>query len=93
LRWALDVQDPNGELRGRDYTLIAPYMVSVLMDRRRWAEAEPIALRVPAIRDSLADTLSRQSAEQLVKLYQGWGKPDRAAAFRERAEGKATTTR
>jgi tetratricopeptide (TPR) repeat protein len=92
LRWALDVKDPNGQFGPRDYTLIAPYMVSVLMDRRRWAEAEPIALRVLAIRDSLADTLSRQSAEQLVKLYQGWGKPDRAAEFRKRAEGGATTT-
>ncbi len=92
LRWALELKNPTGQFGARDYTLIAPYMVSLLMDRHRWAEAEPFALRVLALRDSLADTLSRQSAEQLVKLYQGWGKPDRAAAFRRQAEGGGTTT-
>jgi serine/threonine protein kinase len=85
MRWALDVKDPNGRIAGRDFTLIGPAMVSLLMDERRWAEAEPLALRVLAIRDSLADTLVRQTAAQLVTLYEGWGKPERAAEYRRRA--------
>ena len=36
---------------------------------------EPVALRVLAIRDSLADTLAQQTAKQLVTLYEGWGSP------------------
>ena len=51
------------------------------LDQHRWAEAEPVALRVLAIRDSLADTLARQSAGQLATLYEGWGKPGRAAEY------------
>jgi eukaryotic-like serine/threonine-protein kinase len=84
LRWALEVKDPNARLAGRDLTLIGPVMVSLLMDQRRWAEAEPLALRVLAIRDSLADTLARQSAAQLVALYEGWGKMEKAAEYRRR---------
>ena len=60
-------------------------MVSLLMDEHRWAEAEPLALRVLAIRDSLGDTLARESAAQLVKLYEGWGKLERAEEYRKRA--------
>ena len=60
-------------------------MVSLLLEERRWAEAEPLALRVLAIRDSLADTFARQAAVQLAALYEGWGKADRAAAYRQRA--------
>ncbi len=85
MRWALDVKDANARIEGRDFTIIAPSLVSLLMDDHRWAEAEPLALRVLAIRDSLADSLVRESAEQLAALYEGWGKPDRAAKFRERA--------
>ena len=85
MRWALDVKDPNARIEGRPFTFIAPSMVSLLMDDHRWAEAEPLALRVLAIRDSLADSLARVSAQQLVTLYEGWGKPDRAAKFREKA--------
>jgi serine/threonine-protein kinase len=85
MRWALDVTDPTGRIAGRDFTLIAPSMVSLLMDQHRFAEAEPLALRVLQVRDSLADTLVRQSAAQLVTLYEAWGKPDRAAAYRRKA--------
>jgi tetratricopeptide (TPR) repeat protein len=85
LRWALDVKDPAARIVGRDFTLIGPTMVSLLIDQHRWAEAEPLALRVLAIRDSLGDTLSRESAAQLVKLYEGWGKLERAEGYRKRA--------
>jgi tetratricopeptide (TPR) repeat protein len=86
LRWALDVKDPNGRLVGRDFTMIARVMVTLLLDQRRYAEAEPFALRVLAIRDSLADTLAWKSAEQLATLYDGWGKPARAAEYRKRVQ-------
>jgi tetratricopeptide (TPR) repeat protein len=85
LRWALAVKNPDGRLPPRDVATLGSAMVLLLMDERRWTEAEPLALRILAIHDSLADTLSRQSAAQLVKLYDGWGKPERAAAFRKRA--------
>jgi hypothetical protein len=38
----------TGQFGAREYTLITPYMVSLLMDRHRWAEAEPFALRLLA---------------------------------------------
>jgi serine/threonine protein kinase/Tfp pilus assembly protein PilF len=85
LRWALDVKDPMGRLGPRDITLVGPAMVSLLMDQHRWAEAEPLALRVLAIRDSLGDSLAHVSAQQLATLYEGWGKPERAAQYRQRA--------
>jgi tetratricopeptide (TPR) repeat protein len=88
LRWALEVKDPQGRLAGRELTLIAPVMVSLLMEQRRWAEAEPLALRVLAIRDSLADSTARASAEQLAELYKGWGKADKEAEYRRRAGGR-----
>ncbi len=88
LRWALNVKDPDGRLVAQDFARIAPTMVSLLMDQRRWGEAEPVALRVLAIRDSMADTLARQAAGQLAVLYEGWGKVDRAAEYRRRAEGR-----
>jgi hypothetical protein len=37
--------------------------------------------------DSLADTLARRTASQLAALYEGWGKPDRAAEYRRQADG------
>ena len=58
---------------------------ALVMDQRRWAEAEPFALRVLAIRDSLADSLAGKAAAQLAALYEGWGKPARAAEYRGRA--------
>jgi serine/threonine protein kinase/tetratricopeptide (TPR) repeat protein len=85
LRWALAVTDPDGMLPPRDYVKIAPVLVSLLMDQRRWADAEPFALRVLAIRDSLADSLAGKAAAQLAALYEGWGKPARAAEYGGRA--------
>ena len=85
LRWAFGVKDSNGRLQPNDFARLAPALVSLLLDQHRWAEAEPVALRVLAIRDSLADTLAQQTAKQLVTLYEGWGKPGRAAEYRQRA--------
>jgi tetratricopeptide (TPR) repeat protein len=85
LRWALAVKNPDGRLPPEDVATLGRAMVLLLMDERRWTEAEPLALRILAIHDSLADTLSRESAAQLAKLYAGWGKPERAAVFRKRA--------
>ena len=84
LRWALGVTDPDGRLSPRSYGKVAPTRVSLLTEQRRWAEAEPFALQVLAIRDSLKDTLARKAAAQVVELYRGWGKPDRAAAYERR---------
>ena len=86
LRWALEVKDPDGRLQPQDFARLAPVMVSLLMDQRRWSEAEPLALRVLAIRDSLADTLAVKAAEQLAVLYERWGKRERVAEYRQRAK-------
>ena len=42
-------------------------LVTMLVDQRRWKEAEPLALRVFAIQDSLQDTLARVTAGQLAE--------------------------
>jgi len=55
------------------------------MDQRKFGEAEPLALRALAIRDSAsgpADADTRQSTDQVIKLYQAWGKPEWAAKYR-----------
>jgi hypothetical protein len=44
--------------------------------------AHPPPLGVPAIQDTLQDTLARQSAEQLAALYEGWAKPEGVARNR-----------
>ena len=59
-------------------------LVSLLVDQRRWAEAEPLALRVLAIQDSLEDTLARVTAEQLATIYKGKGQDDLAAKYLKR---------
>jgi tetratricopeptide (TPR) repeat protein len=82
LRWALGVTAPDGRLTPRNYVKVAPVLVSLLTEQRRYAEAEPFALRVLAIRDSTADSLAGKAAAQLVALYEGWGKPERAAEYR-----------
>jgi tetratricopeptide (TPR) repeat protein len=85
MRWALDVKDPNGKLSPREITLIGPALTSLLLQQRRWAEAEPLALKVLQFRDSLGDTLAAAAAAQLDTLYTGWGKPERAAEYRRRS--------
>ena len=80
------MKDPDGLLGPPEFARIAPALVSLLMEERRWAEAEPLALRVLAIRDSMADTLAGKAAAQLAVLYEGWGKRERVAAYRQRAK-------
>jgi len=38
---------------------------------------------VLAIRDSTGDTLAKVARAQVVKLYEGWGKVERAADYRK----------
>jgi tetratricopeptide (TPR) repeat protein len=86
LGWAIGVTDPDGRLAPSDYARMVPTMVKLLMAQRRWGEAEPLALRVLAIRDSLGDTtFVARAAAQVAALYEGWGKPARAVEFRRRA--------
>jgi hypothetical protein len=80
------VQDPVGRLPSWEYPRATASLAALLIDERRYAEAEPLALRVLAVRDSAADTLARQALAQLVKLYQGWGKEDRAEEYRRRLQ-------
>ena len=82
LRWSLDVIDPSGRLDPTMYARFGRILAMLMVDQRRWAEAEPLALRVLALQDSLQDTLARASARQLVTIYEGLGKPERAAQYR-----------
>jgi tetratricopeptide (TPR) repeat protein len=85
LKAALAVDDPDGKLPPDDYARVSSILASVLIDEKRYPQAEPLALRALAIQDSLADTTrAKQSVEQLVTLYVRWGKPDRAAEYRRR---------
>ena len=59
-------------------------LVTMLVDQRRWREAEPLALRVFAIQDSLQDTLARVTAGQLVAIYEATGRRERAEQWRAR---------
>jgi eukaryotic-like serine/threonine-protein kinase len=85
LRWALGVTDPNGRLQAPDSARFGRVLVSLLVDQRRWKEAEPLALKVLAIQDSLADTLARVTAGQLATIYDATGEPELAAGYRQRA--------
>ena len=84
LRWSLDVTDPAGRLDPTFYARFGRLLVMLLVDQRRWDQAEPLALRVLAIQDSLKDTLARASAEQLAKIYEGTGRHDLAAKYLKR---------
>ena len=53
IRWALSVTDPNA-VSAKDTVRFGRFLVTMLVDQRRWKEAEPLALRVFAIQDSLA---------------------------------------
>jgi tetratricopeptide (TPR) repeat protein len=87
LRWALDVTDPDGQLDAQGVSKFGSELVSLYLEQRRWAEAEPLALRVLAIQDSTGDTLAaRGSAAQLAEIYRGKGRYDLAAEYRRRAE-------
>ena len=54
-------------------------LVTLLVDQRRWKDAEPLALRVFAIQDSLKDTLARTTAGQLATIYDGLGRVEAAS--------------
>jgi tetratricopeptide (TPR) repeat protein len=85
LRAVLAVKAPDGKLAPDDEAKVSSILASVLIDERRYGEAEPLALRALAVWDSMPDTTrAREGAEQLVTLYDRWGKPDRAAAYRQR---------
>ena len=84
LRWTLGVTDPDGHPGARDSARFGRVLVRLLVDQRRWKEAEPLAVRVHAILDSLGDTLSRVTARHLVQIYDATGQPGRAAEYRSR---------
>jgi hypothetical protein len=54
------------------------------VDQRRWKDAEPLALRVFAIQDSLQDTLARVTAGHLATIYDATGRKERAEQYRAR---------
>ena len=83
IRWALSVTDPNA-VSARDTVRFGRFLVTMLVDQRRWKEAEPLALRIFAIQDSLQDTLAKVTAGQLVTIYDATGRKERAEQYRAR---------
>lgn len=82
LRAAIAVQGRDRGLPSWAYIRTASTLAALLIDERRYVEAEPLALRVLAMRDSTGDTLAKVARAQVVKLYEGWGKAERAADYR-----------
>jgi non-specific serine/threonine protein kinase/serine/threonine-protein kinase len=81
-RWVLSVPAPNGPTP-RDSVRFGRVLVTILVDQRQWKEAEPLALRVLAIADSLKqDSLARVTAGQLATLYDATGRKEQAAQYR-----------
>jgi hypothetical protein len=71
------------------YEWIAFELAELLVEQRRFQEAEPFALRVLAIRDSVngpADADTRESVAQRATLYERWGRPEPAAEYRQRMQ-------
>jgi hypothetical protein len=56
----------------------------LLVGQRRWKDAEPLALRVFTIQDSLQDTLARVTAGDLARIYEATGRKERAEQYRAR---------
>jgi len=83
IRWALSVNDPNA-VSAKDTVRFGRFLVTMLVDQRRWREAEPLALRVFAIQDSTQDSLARVTAGQLAAIYEATGKTERAEQWRRR---------
>jgi tetratricopeptide (TPR) repeat protein len=84
IRWALSVTAPNVG-SPRDTTRFGRFLVTMLVDQRRWAEAEPLALRVFAILDSLQeDSLARVTAGQLATICDETGRKEAAEQWRAR---------
>ncbi|HYC31652.1 MAG TPA: tetratricopeptide repeat protein, partial [Gemmatimonadales bacterium] len=84
LRWALSVTAPSAPPSPVDSARFGRILVSLLVDERRWREAEPLALRVLAIQDSMQDTLARLTAENLAKIYEATGRKGVAERYRAR---------
>ncbi|HET8836565.1 MAG TPA: serine/threonine-protein kinase [Gemmatimonadales bacterium] len=85
IRSALAVTAPNA-VTARDTMRFGRVLVTMLVDQRRWKEAEPLALRVLAIEDSLhEDSLGRVAAGQLATIYAATGRSERAEQYRARA--------
>jgi len=67
-------------------------LVTMLVDQQRWKEAEPLAVRVLAIEDSLKeDSLGRVAAGQRARIYAGRG--EEAGALTRRRVGGAQRER
>jgi hypothetical protein len=57
----------------------------VLVARKQYADAETHLLRARAIREKVNGPTApptQEAVEDLVKLYDAWGKPDKAKALR-----------
>jgi tetratricopeptide (TPR) repeat protein len=82
LRSALSL---TGAVTARDTMRYGRILVTMLVDQRRWKEAEPLALRVLAIEDSLQeDSLARVVAGQLIEIYEATGRKEGAEQYRAR---------
>jgi hypothetical protein len=86
LRWALSVTAPNSAPSPMDTVRFGRILVPLLIDQQRWKEAEPLALRVFAVQDSLKDTLARVTSGYLATIYGATGRAELAARSRQRAE-------
>jgi hypothetical protein len=89
MRDALALADRTQGLSPEAYATLIGGLADVLIDQRRYPDAEPYALKALAIRDSLAgpdaavNGMVKMSRDQLVKLYEGWGKMEKAASYRD----------
>jgi eukaryotic-like serine/threonine-protein kinase len=83
IRWVMSVTDPNA-VSANDTVRFGRFLVTMLVDQRRWRDAEPLALRVFAIQDSTQDSLARVTAGQLGAIYEGIGERERAEQWRGR---------
>ena len=88
IRWVLTVTDPHGAASPMDTVRFGRFLVTMLVDQRRWKEAEPLALRVFAIQDSLKDTLARVTAGHLATIYGATGQSEQAARYRGLADAR-----
>jgi eukaryotic-like serine/threonine-protein kinase len=84
LRWALSVTAPDAAPSASDTVRFGRILVALLVDQRRWKDAEPLALRVFTIQDSLQDTLARLTAGHLATIYDATGREQRAEQYRAR---------
>ena len=88
IRDALARADRTGALSREAYATLVSGLAGVLIDQSRFADAAPYALEALAVRDSLAgpnaagNGMVEMSRDQLVKLYEGWGQPEKAASYR-----------